>query len=92
MSREYYDRGLPTEKLHPASTSQQHCFDITRRRFTEALAANMDEILAKFPDVAFEYTQMTTILKLNPTREFKLFRPEDASLTMDFASNSKFVR
>ncbi len=91
-STEYYDRGLPEKKLHPASPSQQHCFDIARNNFLQAITSNLDAISEDFPEVGHAYLTMKTVLRCNPTREFKVFRPEDASMTLDADSNPAFVR
>lgn len=92
MPNEYYDRGLPEKKLHPASPCQQHMFDVARRRFTAAIAKNLNAICAEHPEIAHELWSMKAVLSTNRTREFKVFRPEDASMTIDADSNPAFVR
>lgn len=94
MTTEYYDRGLPgpDRKLHPASDSQQHLYNVARTRFTQAIARNMERIRVQCPDVDHAICEMQTVLRLNPSRQFKVFRPEDASLTTDADSNPAFLR
>ncbi len=92
--REYYDRGLDSEtnKLHPASPSQQQMFDNARTHFTQAIAIRLPEICAVFPDVQLGLLEMQCVLDSFRTREFKIFRQEDASMTIDAESNAAFVR
>ncbi len=92
MPTEYYDRGLSDKELHPAPQSQQHLFDVARRQFTSALSGHMEEIVKNHLDVRIAFLTMTTLLKRNPSLEFKLFRPEDASITLDADSNAAFLR
>lgn len=80
MPREYYDRGLPTEKLQPANSQQQNAYWYLRSRLTAALARSWSEIEDVAPDVLDASNQLYDFVEnQHPRTAFDIFKPEDAT-------------
>ena len=72
---EYYDRGMPEERLVPANRVLQDEYWLLRSVLCAALRANWTEILEACPEVAEAATSLEAFMHRHPTRTFSVFSP-----------------
>lgn len=72
--------------LTPPSNVQQNTLWMLRSSLTQALTRDWDTIRAASPRVAQAEDNINRYLRAHPHRSFKVFRPEDASATVEAAS------
>ncbi len=88
---EYYDRGMPEERLVPANRVLQDEYWLLRSVLCAALQANWVEILEACPEVAEAATSLEAFMHRHPTRTFSVFRPEDLGVRQE-AGSPVFLR
>ncbi len=77
MPREYYDRAHSAEKILPATREQQDAYWFLRSQLTQAIARDWNLLLAASPAVSTAQDNLDRLVDSNPTRTFRIFRPED---------------
>lgn len=70
----------------------QDLYWLLRSNLTQAIAKDMAQIIHACPDVHAAHQQLNAFLDANPTRSFRVFRPEDSEATIDADTPSAFLR